>query len=240
MTEIKTDYAEPPARNTLEHVIKHVRCISEASHGISPIVRYHGTISVKGVEAAIVMTDTHMFTQAGGRVLSGSDDPHGFARFVGELPEDVLGMLYIPGHAAHGTWCGGDLSEDTALSNTDKMFMIHTLQRRNGDGTWTACDYIGVEQDHLQVMNAFGIHHIYQYPSYALDIDFDKGLAHIQEKLSDCTRTVVSGCPVGLCLGHRGAGIGVNWRPLDPEFTPDTDMWFSVTGNTLPEPEDAA
>ena len=175
-----------------------------------PTLKFRGTAKLHGTNAGIALHLTEdepiVKFQSRERVLSFSSDNSGFMAAMHQ--KDVMGLFLklcqINGVTAtdsiviFGEWCGGNIQKGVALNGLPKMFVIFAVQVDDG--------WIELPKDlHL---NEQGIYNILQFPTYEIEIDFNKPeLA--QNKLIEMTLEVENECPVGKHFGVSGIGEGI-------------------------------
>lgn len=181
-----------------------------------PTLKFRGTVKLHGTNAGIALYLTgEQFTlefQSRERVLSFGSDNAGFMATMAQrdlmsLFEELLqfnGVIAKSSIVIFGEWCGGNIQKGVALNGLPKMFVIFAVQ----------VDDIWIELPKDLHLNEGGIYNILQFPTYEIEIDFNKPeLA--QNKLIEMTLAVENECPVGKHFGVSGVGEGIVFSCID-------------------------
>lgn len=165
-----------------------------------PVIKFTGTVKIHGTNAAIVKYKDRTEFQSRDRVLSLDKDNCGFMLTMAGKNLDSLfdGILFEEYVAIYGEWCGGSVQKGVAVAQLPKMFVIFSAKV---DGKWI---------EYKRHQNADRIYNIFQFPTYEMDVDFNKPQAY-EEKLAALTEFVEKECPVGKHFGVSGVGEGIVW-----------------------------
>lgn len=193
-----------------------------------PTIKFIGTPKIHGTNGGIRIQNDHtIVAQSRNRDLTVDSDNLGFAKFVAELPDEVIDQLPI-GMVIYGEWCGKGVQSGVAISELDrKIFVIFGMTRIDFD-RHIAAPVFGEKL--TEIMNRNNIYSITQFPSYEIEIDFNEPEA-AADKLQEITNNVEKECPVGKFFGISGVGEGVVWTPADRDgLFQDTGLWMKVKG----------
>jgi len=207
-----------------------------------PTVKYIGTTKLHGTNSAVFRhEDGAIVYQSRERIITPESDNAGFATWFSYLDDNIKDIL-LPETSGEfravgvfGEWCGGNIQKGVAISGLPKMFVIfgivfidepHT-EHEDHHKYWNMdhhefMDYFG--EDNIQTLNDNNIHLITQFPTYEVDVDFNKP-EEASVKFSEITEAIEKECPVGKAFGVSGIGEGAVWRPVGGEYT-----WFKVKG----------
>lgn len=166
-----------------------------------PTLKFTGTIKLHGTNAGIVKySDDRIEFQSRERVLTLSADN---SNFMSEMVNKDLSFLFKDIEfddycAIYGEWCGGRIQKGVAINGLSKMFVIFGIKV---DDKWA-----DLPKDLHD--NSLGIYNILQFPTYDIEIDFNKPeLA--QNEIIKLTNEVEKQCPVGKFFGNDGIGEGI-------------------------------
>jgi len=190
-----------------------------------PTLTFEGTIKLHGTNAAIVFdADGNYHIQSRSRVINVVSDNAGFAAFVAGLPEEF--MKNAPRNfAVYGEWCGGNIQSGVAINGLPKMFVIFAYRDLEND-CWLRFPEDDVDEDFLKTANDANIYHIWQFPKYTLEIDFNHPEL-VQNEIIKLVEAVEAECPVGKHFGNSGIGEGIVWKCLDDL---SSEFWFKTKG----------
>jgi hypothetical protein len=194
-----------------------------------PTLTFSGTVKLHGTNAAVVFRPDSIEFQSREHVLTAEEDNMGFYAHMSQhtgtlmLLADVItrelqiSLVMDDVLAVYGEWCGGNIQKGIAISGLPKMFVIFAIKLND--------EWIQGLPANLADPKA-SIYNIYQFPSYAMKIDFNRPeLA--QNALGELTMAVEAECPVGKHFGQSGVGEGIVWRCVED---PNPDLWFKVKG----------
>jgi len=192
-----------------------------------PTLVFEGSVKLHGTNAAVVFdAGGHLHAQSRERVITPEDDNAGFAAFIDALPAELKdGASYST--AVYGEWCGGNIQKGVAITGLDKMFVIFAY-RDLDDDTWSnpSIEDVTSDPEWTQKINDMGIYHIRQFPTFKIEIDFNRPeLATAQ--LAELTQKVGDQCPVGAHFNKEGAGEGIVWKCESYGYR-DPQFWFKV------------
>lgn len=201
----------------------------------APILTFTGTVKLHGTNAAVIYNKATGYyrAQSRERLLSLESDNAGFCMFTeqkrlafqviferiyaaNKLSDDAFVVIY-------GEWCGEGIQSKVALSQLPKMFVafdiyvfktdketFHESAANYDNGCWlTSAANLSLLVD----FNYEGIYSINQFPTYVVEIDFNKpeeAIPFLQQQTID----VEEECPVGKHFGVTGVGEGIVWSFL--------------------------
>lgn len=185
------------------------------------VVSYVGRIKSHGsnLSISINIDDDLFYCQSRNRIIHPHDDNFGFAGWVfaniTELKKTLLYPIikhysvYVPKNIViYGEWIGKGIQSGVAVSKIDKKFIVFSVG-------------LAYESGHQDFYNNFlkfepnpemGLHHIDEFPTYEIDIDF-KNPEAAQNKLVEYTKEVEDCCPIGKYFGVEGIGEGLVFSP---------------------------
>lgn len=220
-------------RNVIHHVksqtdFKGVDASGEAIYDHTsdyPVMQFRGTVKMHGTNSAIVLDENREITiQSRSRTITVLNDNAGFAAFAAGLSPAVLN-LFPTNTAVFGEWAGGNIQKGVALNGLPKVFVIFGLKNLVND-KWLNVDHFMDFKDHLQMLNDENVFVTTQFPTFEIEIDFNKPeLA--QERLIEITEQVEKECPVGKFFDVSGVGEGVVW---DAVGATTSEFRFKVKG----------
>jgi len=234
-----TDFIKFPKIKQFRDVIKHVKTqadfkgLDDEGNAIFehtsayPVLKFVGTVKMHGTNAAVVMDkDRNIQVQSRSRHITVESDNAGFAAFV-EGINSFSGTLAFPTNCVvFGEFCGGNIQKGVALNGIDKMFVVFAAKNLETDKWFNITEY-DMFADNLTLLNEHNIYHIGQFPTYEIEIDFNKPeLA--QEKLAKITEAIETECPVGKHFGVSGIGEGAVWSNKDDT---SSEFKFKVKGS---------
>lgn len=211
-----------------------------------PTLTFQGTVKLHGTNSAIAM-DSNGVTWAQSRenIITVEKDNAGFAMFayahaalfkdmfsqahkIKPLVDDQVTLIF-------GEWAGSNIQKNVALTQLPKMFVVFGIARVESDGQREWFTDIEIKQVFADTLvTADNVFHIYQFPHYTIDIDFNRP-HDAQNVLSDITLKVEEECPVGKQLGatlEKGTlcGEGVVWKCTTEGYL-NSGYWFKVKGS---------
>jgi hypothetical protein len=210
-----------------------------------PTLRFQGSVKLHGTNAAVARdVDGNTWPQSRTNILTLQDDNAGFAMFVhanhnlfDQMLQQALLIKPLSGEEViliFGEWCGGSIQKKVALSQFPKMFVVFGIARTDAEGQkeWFTKEQINQVLTSVDLGEA-PVHHIFQFPHYEVEIDFNNPAA-TQQKLIDMTVAVENECPVGKQLGataENGSmiGEGIVWQCVTPGYD-NSGYWFKVKG----------
>lgn len=212
------DFKAFPSIEQYRNVVKLVRERAQYDGKPLPTILFYGSVKLHGTNAAVGF-DEHgeIFTQSRNQIITPEQDNAGFARWVKEneqvFPKLVSTIIY-------GEWCGQGIMKGTGISQLPKMFIPFAVQ--TGDRWWSP-----EEMKHFFYHS--GLRCIYDFPSWAMLIDFSKP-EEFQNDLVDLTVRVEAQCPVALAHGVEGIGEGIVWWAAPTEGFNTDGLVFKVKG----------
>lgn len=173
-----------------------------------PTVTFTGTVKLHGTNAGVCYDPVTgaLYAQSRSRVIDVDKDNAGFAFFVESNKDSLISICkeYDKGDGSlvtvFGEWCGGNIQKGVALTQLTKMFVVFAV--KVGD-CW-------VEFKENLEWDFSNIHNILDFPTYSVDIDFNKP-DMVVPTLQSITLNVEEECPVGVEFGVSGIGEGVVW-----------------------------
>lgn len=190
-----------------------------------PKIEFVGTVKIHGCNAGVQFVDGKIVCQSREREITIENDNYGFARFISELPADVIenmknivngdGVLYFE-------WCGKGIQQKVAVNEIHKCAVLIAA--------WVGSETEGkfIEIENIPMANDNRVFNIFQFGKFVKVIDFNKPELDINS-LNDITLAVEKECPVGKFFGISGIGEGVVWRPSDINMKPEK-FCFKVKG----------
>lgn len=165
-----------------------------------PTLKFTGTVKLHGTNASIVKYIDKVEFQSRERVLSLDEDNAGFMNYMLSKDLDFLfeKFEFLESVAIYGEWCGGNIQKNVAINGLEKMFVIFGIKI---DENW-----VDIPIDLFK--NQIGIYNIFQFPTFEIDIDFNKPELS-QNKLIEMTISVEECCPVGKFFNKEGVGEGI-------------------------------
>lgn len=166
-----------------------------------PTLKFQGTVKLHGTNSSIVKySDNRIEFQSRERVLSLEQDNAGFmATMIQKNLDFLFSEIYFKEYiAVYGEWCGGNIQKGVAINGLGKMFVIFGIKV---DGIW-------VELPNCLHSNENSIYNILQFPTYEIEIDFNKPELS-QNKIIEMTIAVEESCPVGKFFNKEGIGEGI-------------------------------
>jgi hypothetical protein len=195
-----------------------------------PTLTYEGTVKLHGTNAAICLDRSQVhdnfmgefWFQSRDNILKEGADNEGFLRYFQDKAYPQLFTIETIDivTAIFGEWCGGNIQPNVALAKLSKRFVIFGIQ---SDGVWKSKDAVSKVK-----FEEIGVYNIYDYPSFSIDIDFNRPELS-QNKLAELTTEVEKSCPVAAKHGVIGTGEGIVWKCVTPGWE-SPDFFFKVKG----------
>lgn len=211
---------------------------------ISPKLKFEGTVKLHGTNAAIVAKYTgdsaEVWCQSRENIITPEKDNAGYALFAYKnatqlghiLARAAIHTGYVnPKIAIFGEWCGKGIQKGVSISELPKMFVVFgiALVHETGHKEWFTKDEVIKVFDEVNLqLNNVGIFHIWQFPTFEVEIDFEHPEL-MQNELGKLTEQVEAECPVGKYFGAIGTGEGIVWKCISPAYE-DSGYWFKVKG----------
>jgi hypothetical protein len=202
-----------------------------------PTTAFIGTVKLHGTNAGIIrrVSGGPVSFCSREREISVESDNAGFAQWgtvhldhVNKMFDAVAAFVknhYKPADNIQivGEWCGGNIQSGVGLVHLPKMFVVFGIrvvpEEFDGDGLsmWFTAEAIDkvlndvVDPEHQT-------YHIYQFPTWVVDIDFNNPEA-VQNEFVRLTKEVEDRCPVAAQLlgdaaeGKELIGEGIVWTP---------------------------
>ncbi len=221
-----------PSIEQLRTVVKHIRDNAKYHNVPVPVVRFEGTVKLHGTNASVCYDPVadEVWAQSRENIITPEKDNAGFAMWVHSKREEFkdlfrrLSQGTDPGPEGsgegeiiqiYGEWCGGSIQKGVGLNQLPKMFVVFGI-RVSFDGEsqdWFSRSLL--ESYMGPTVNGVDIFHIYQFPSWVIDIDFSQPELK-QNELIAITIAVEDECPVAKqLLGDKAVGPligeGVVW-----------------------------
>lgn len=203
-----------------------------------PIIPFIGTVKVHGTNASIVLNDD-FYTQSKNNILTPEFDNYGFSNYIHSKKNDIQPILIeiknklnVDTLIIHGEWCGEEIQKNVAIENISKKFIIFDIKtiKNNEEHILTKEIIDDLYLPYKTLLNNNSIYSIYDFPHWALNIDFNNPLL-IQNKLVELTLNVEKECPVAKYFGVSGIGEGIVWRnSSNLELLKNIDLTFKVKG----------
>lgn len=196
-----------------------------------PTLLFKGTVKLHGTNAGVCYNNTGLWTQSKESIITIGNDNEGFASFV-EPNKDLFKELFEKIKteynidldkntiSIYGEWAGGSIQRGVAIANLVKSFFIFgvkvtsnnvVIDDQGNDRTkskWYDFKYTSDLQK-LEC-NDNRIYSITDYPTYEIEIDFNKP-EDVIDKITELTISVEQECPVAKAFGFCGLGEGIVW-----------------------------
>jgi len=216
-------------RQIVKTITEHSRYVGRDENGCVvydhskqlPTYNFIGTVKLHGTNAGVTINkEGEIYAQSRSNIITIEKDNAGFAFFV-ESNKDVFrnffsqldfnGFDYI---TIFGEWCGSNIQKGVAINGLQKMFVIFDIKYsfetiEQGDNIYLSNSII--QQFRNIDSNIFNI---YDFPTYEIDIDFNKP-KETQNEIIRLTLLVEDECPVGKHFGNLGVGEGIVFSYLD-------------------------
>lgn len=227
-----------PFRTVIADVTGQARQYDADGNKKLPVHKFIGTVKVHGTNAAIgYQQGLGHWCQSRNMIITPTKDNLGFAEYMDPFADRLFAERVLP-HCPiirksyergqkiviFGEWCGGNIQGHVAIVDLPKMFLIFKVRVIAGKTTIETNETEGASQP-TDKMNSFwippeewsiikwhdrSIYNIYDFPTYAIDIDF-KQPELSQDELAEITEKVEKQCPVGEYFQRVGIGEGVVW-----------------------------
>lgn len=215
-------------RNVLRNVQHKAQYVGKDEQGepimnrlaICPTLTCESTVKIHGSNLSVVLDDYKMEIQSRNNVISVDNDCYGFARWIFDLPQDVIKefqKLFGNQCVIFGEWAGKGIQKGVAVGELDKFWTIFRVETL--DGQWI--DINNIDLTHL---NQHRIYSVYQFGVETLEIDFEHP-AEAVNKMNELTLAVEKECPVGKFFGVSGIGEGRVWTIKHPEYRNSKFVW---------------
>ena len=192
---------------------------------ICPTLNCSSTVKIHGSNMSVVLDDYKMECQSRNNVVSVDNDCYGFARFIMDLPQDVIKefqKLFGSKVVIFGEFAGKGIQQGVAVSQVDKFWAIFRVETL--DGKWL--DISNIDLSHL---NQYRVYSVYQFGVETLEIDWEHPAESIN-KMNEMTLAVEKECPVGKFFGISSIGEGRVWTINHPDYQSSKYVW-KVKGN---------
>ncbi|MEO5350761.1 MAG: RNA ligase family protein [Magnetococcus sp. YQC-3] len=207
-----------------------------------PILNYLGSVKIHGTNGSMVRynidknNDSQYYCQSRNQVLNpGFNDNCGFAKYISELPQEVINVIFKNNTHINmtvcGEWAGKSIQNGVGISRVDKSFFIFgiSLNYEENKKEWINDLRKFYNEQELEFLNNYRIFNIFQFPYFELNIDFNNPQL-VQNKLIELTEAVEKECPVAKYFGFSNEiGEGLVWKCNDSKYS-DSDFWFKVKG----------
>ena len=243
-----------PSTGQFRDVIRTVRDRANWDNVPVPTLKFRGTTKLHGTCSSVVLDYSGMYpqiyAQSRERVLSIESDNYGFAAFVHKnkdlffdalvksfnlefpCPDDTNKIIF------YGEWAGQGVQKGVGISNIPKSLFIFAIKTVSGEGENEVTQWYSSERlmastifnDYLKTLNDNNIYFIDQYPTWEIDIDFNKPeLA--QNRLVELTNAVEQECPVSKSFGFENTvGEGIVWKAVHNDNFNTSGLMFKVKG----------
>jgi hypothetical protein len=202
-----------------------------------PVLTFNGTVKLHGSNCGVafdVLTGT-VEAQSHFSYLSVEDDNFGFCAWVKSpsgtadlwslrlrILATALDYVYQPILAIRtfGEWCGQGIYGKTAIGYLPVRWVVFGVLITLADGSekWIPVGEVAAKwAEHIVGKESLLIHFITDFPTYAIDIDFNDPGASLDE-LERLTLEVEAECPVAKALGLIGVGEGIVWECFHPKL----------------------
>lgn len=189
-----------------------------------PTLKLNGTVKIHGSQGAVCLSGDEMYVQSRKNIITPEKDNCGFACFVHgrkdsfmdvfcEIAGDFAIDVYSNTISIFGEVSGSNIQKGVGVNGLDKMFIIFDVKITPDDeekeAYWLDMNEINIIKRY--VLNENNIHFINDFPTFEMEIDFNKPEA-FQNALNEITLKVEEKCPVAFHFGKEGAGEGVVWK----------------------------
>lgn len=194
---------------------------------VMPTLSYEGTVKNHGTNGAICFERNEGFyVQSRERIIAPGNDNAGFAAWVHSLPTEELKCIKsnFPADwqkvAVYGEWAGQGIQKNVAISTLPKAFYIFAARLITDN-----------PQDEIWLNTRdwtlpLGIHNIYKFPTFKIDINFDSPEYSVAE-INKWVLAVGDECPVGKAFGVSGIGEGIVFKCVT-EGWESCAYWFKA------------
>lgn len=181
-----------------------------------PIINVIGTVKLHGTNACIGYDPTtgEIWAQSRNNIITPEKDNAGFASWVHKNRDYFSEVLSVLNGVCYesvyifGEWCGGNIQKNVGITGLDKMFVIFSIYI---DGRLHRSECNDFADDFRQSPYINNVYSIYEFPTWSLDINFNKPDLWIDD-LTEITQSVEDECPVAKAFGvDNGVGEGVVW-----------------------------
>lgn len=196
-----------------------------------PTLKFRGTEKIHGSNASIrILPDSNIVCQSRERVITPGDDNYGFARFISNLPKEVLAELAYPAPdnteiVIYGEWAGKGIQDKVSVSEVDKFWVIFEIKLVKGEEEF----WVPIQEINFSLLKNYRIFNINDNKSWEIDINFESPGDAINQ-INDWTLEVEAQSPLGLRLGVDGIGEGIVWKCVSPGFE-SSKFWFKTKGD---------
>jgi hypothetical protein len=215
-----------PSTDQFRNVIKYVRDNAKFHNEPVPTIAFTGTVKLHGTNHAVCLSPNgEMYTQSRERITTPESDNAGSSAWT-HANKSLFDALFAKAKQVlfpwwfdkstiqiFGEWCGGNIQKGVGLNYLEKQFIVFGI--RVSIDSSSQCFANGEEVEGI----CYGITKcIYDFPSYKLDIDFNKPEL-VQDELIKITETVEKDCPVaramlGADFDKELIGEGVVWSAI--------------------------
>lgn len=226
-----------PSIEQFRSVIKHVRDNCKHHNVPNPTLNFHGSVKLHGTNHGVLLSpEGEIYTQSRERLTTPESDNAGssawthanldkfrevFAKIKREFPvdpeEDTIQIF--------GEWCGGNIQASVGLNNLPKMFVVFGIRISKDSDT-----QVFMRPDHVSEMCETQLLCIHDFPTFSIDIDFNKPEI-AQAELIKLTEQVENDCPVARSFitdpVKELIGEGIVW---ETEFNNVQTLRFKVKG----------
>lgn len=200
-----------------------------------PTLDFTGTVKLHGTNAGLRRKNGKFQPQSKEQILSVTCDNMGFAKFIDNIPDDILHKMFDlvslnpdDDITIYGEWCGPGIQKGTAINKLpSKQWVLF--------GIWVNDEYRTFNGLHLYIppvlnVNVLELHNIYsitEVKEYKIVVDFNNPEEAI-EKLEQYTKEVEDQCPWGTKFGIEGIGEGIVW--VCDQRPEDSSLYFKTKG----------
>lgn len=187
-------------------------------HGLSQLT-FTGTVKIHGTNVSVCQNAEtgERWVQGRNTLLTEESDNYGFASWVKEhrskfdtLFETLSGFNSKATYAVYGEWVGPKIQKGAAICNLpERTFIIFDIY--SSEDNWLTQGEIAY------VANAAMIEHIYLFPHWIVEIDFENTEDTIRY-IEQLTLEVERRCPVAAHYGIEGIGEGIVWKSAYNRF----------------------
>lgn len=197
-----------------------------------PTLKFRGAVKLHGTNAGVCWSKGKgLWVQSRKNVITPEKDNAGFAKFVHKQKADFEKLLRAILSATEysdnpdakialfGEWCGKGIQAGVAIAEVSPRLVVFgvsvTIPYSNPNPDLDMMEEriwlpLEASQDALHESPLSDVYHIANYPTWTIDIDFNKPQLS-QNILAEITEEVERECPVGKAFGVSGIGEGVVW-----------------------------
>jgi hypothetical protein len=239
-----------PSIGQFRETVRHIQSGAKYHDVPTPTVTFQGTVKLHGTNFAVCRpingSADDIFFQSRENIITPLKDNAGSASWghlhrekFNELFNSIANDLDVSPASViqiYGEWAGGNIQKGVGLSHIEKSFFVfgirvsETAESTDWFSSAMVADYMRKGVDFIP-----NFYHIYQFPVWAIDIDFNAP-EQAQNRLIELTNAVEAECPV--CRNILGYGFdkpligeGIVWTAVG-DYSPIkvSGLRFKVKG----------